>query len=68
VCVHDDDHDNRGRRSGVHDQVQLSYALRLPTLDDPFDNEVLDATWTEPAARELATAPPLHLPPPRQHR
>ncbi|HEX4450144.1 MAG TPA: hypothetical protein VH143_04685 [Kofleriaceae bacterium] len=40
----------------------------MPTLDDPFDNEVLDATWTEPAARELATAPPLHLPPPRQHR
>ncbi|HEY1550827.1 MAG TPA: hypothetical protein VGG28_23520 [Kofleriaceae bacterium] len=46
---------------GTPGSVQLSYGLRLPTLDDPFDNEVLDATWTEPTARVPATA---HLPPP----
>jgi hypothetical protein len=46
------------------DQVQLS--LRLPTLDDPFDNALLDATWTEPSARVSASAPPVHLPPPWQ--
>jgi hypothetical protein len=51
---------------GSPDQVQLSYALRLPTLDDPFQNEVLTATWTAPTARMVATVPPVHLPPPWQ--
>lgn len=51
---------------GSSDQVQLSYALRLPTLDDPFQNEVLAATWTAPTPRVLAAVPPPHLPPPWQ--
>jgi hypothetical protein len=51
---------------GTPASVQLSYGLRLPALDAPFDNEVLDATWTEPSARAPATTPPVHLPPPWQ--
>ena len=47
------------------DSVQLSYALRLPTLDDPFHDAVYASTWTAPTARALDVEP-LHLPLPRR--
>ncbi|MFT3697798.1 MAG: hypothetical protein QM831_31955 [Kofleriaceae bacterium] len=50
---------------GTANSVQVSYAMRLPTLDDPFHDAVLDATWTGTAARTLDHEP-LHLPPPWQ--
>ncbi len=48
---------------GAQSHVQLSYALRLPALDDPFHDAVLSATWTGTAARTLELEP-VHLPPP----
>lgn len=53
-------------RLGMTDRVQLSYALRLPALDDPFHDVVLEASWTGTAARTLDGAEPVHLPPPWQ--
>jgi hypothetical protein len=50
-------------RIGMTDRVQLSYALRLPTLDDPFHDAVLAASWTGTAAARIDREPP-HLPPP----
>ena len=42
--------------------VLLAYALRLPTLDDPFRNVLLPATWTGTAARLPERLPQLHVP------
>lgn len=48
---------------GMNDRVQLSYALRLPALDDPFQNAVLAATW-DASGVAFAHRAPVHLPPP----